>query len=503
MAYLLNDLCRCAQFDKHVVDGVVCEALIECPNNYNILSKCAELLYLSGKPGLALKVIERIGGRLLDARPVMMMAEILDSMNDHEAALTQYWQAVSIDPFAFKAFIRIAEIELKFGDRESALTIVNKLIAMQHHTPDFHARLAQILWQNGNAAGSVAQFEKAYLGGVRDESFLTAYIEILTGETLYEKVLELPVFGESGSKLNDYNLRLRGHARLALTTDRESVLLSAKEREQTERWLHPNIVVKKLQEAIDNRNPFSLVRFGDGEARFLIWAAKHYGKDIPPDEFLTVGEVPWRNWFNANIADLGDDEIKMLDESLRYTMRRSDILGVSSYDRLRIDTGHYGYLSLQEYIIGEEICDCNNFLFDALANFELEKANPPLRSLLKGLDFLGIISPHTDIETRIRTAFAPKEVVSFVIPGEARLHSQQNLKDNHRHYPEVFQSIMENITVPHKGAVFLVGAGLLGKIYCTRIKDLGGIAIDVGSLVDGWVGIDTRPGFTSNMAPLN
>lgn len=53
---------------------------------------------------------------------------------------------------------------------------------------------------------------------------------------------------------------------------------------------------------------------------------------------------------------------------------------------------------------------------------------------------------------------------------------------------------MAELEVPKRGAVFLVAAGLLGKVYCHRIHRLGGIAIDVGSVVDAWMGFGTRPG---------
>jgi hypothetical protein len=51
---------------------------------------------------------------------------------------------------------------------------------------------------------------------------------------------------------------------------------------------------------------------------------------------------------------------------------------------------------------------------------------------------------------------------------------------------------MAEISVPFPGACYLIGAGLLGKIYADRIRQLGGIAIDIGALVDGWVGINSR-----------
>lgn len=45
------------------------------------------------------------------------------------------------------------------------------------------------------------------------------------------------------------------------------------------------------------------------------------------------------------------------------------------------------------------------------------------------------------------------------------------------------------MTVPFPGALFLVGAGVFGKIYCHWIKARDGIAIDIGGQFDAWAGI--------------
>ncbi|HVT35380.1 MAG TPA: hypothetical protein VHE37_07350 [Nevskiaceae bacterium] len=58
-------------------------------------------------------------------------------------------------------------------------------------------------------------------------------------------------------------------------------------------------------------------------------------------------------------------------------------------------------------------------------------------------------------------------------------------------YPTVFQRIFADIEFD-RGEVFLVGAGMLGKLLCARIRDLGGIAMDVGSIMDHWAGFATR-----------
>jgi hypothetical protein len=51
---------------------------------------------------------------------------------------------------------------------------------------------------------------------------------------------------------------------------------------------------------------------------------------------------------------------------------------------------------------------------------------------------------------------------------------------------------METLHVAWPGQAFLIGAGVLGKVYCHRVKELGGVAIDVGSLIDAWAGVESR-----------
>ena len=50
----------------------------------------------------------------------------------------------------------------------------------------------------------------------------------------------------------------------------------------------------------------------------------------------------------------------------------------------------------------------------------------------------------------------------------------------------------EQILVKRKEDIFLVGAGVLGKIYCQWVKEQGGIAIDLGAMFDAWSGGKSR-----------
>jgi UDP-N-acetyl-D-mannosaminuronic acid transferase (WecB/TagA/CpsF family) len=44
----------------------------------------------------------------------------------------------------------------------------------------------------------------------------------------------------------------------------------------------------------------------------------------------------------------------------------------------------------------------------------------------------------------------------------------------------------------HPGSLLFVGAGIFGKIYCNWWRDRGGVAMDVGGVMDIWSGKITR-----------
>lgn len=61
------------------------------------------------------------------------------------------------------------------------------------------------------------------------------------------------------------------------------------------------------------------------------------------------------------------------------------------------------------------------------------------------------------------------------------------------HYPDQFIRVerwMDKVSA--EGRVLLVGAGVVGKIYCNWWRDRGGRAMDVGSVMDEWAGRVTR-----------
>lgn len=82
-----------------------------------------------------------------------------------------------------------------------------------------------------------------------------------------------------------------------------------------------------------------------------------------------------------------------------------------------------------------------------------------------------------------------KQVNHFHIAPEVKFTSYEG----EHHYPEQFNRIerwMDKCAV--EGNICLVGAGVIGKIYCNWFRDRGGIAIDVGAVFDLLAGFATR-----------
>jgi hypothetical protein len=116
--------------------------------------------------------------------------------------------------------------------------------------------------------------------------------------------------------------------------------------------------------------------------------------------------------------------------------------------------------------------------------------------LLSRVDSIGLVHCSRTLPVKIRDMFGI-EVESLLVPEKAihMTHFEKLtalLVDAH-HYPRAFRAVSRQLERPLDGKLFFVGAGLVGKKYLEIIKRNGGVAIDVGALLDAWDGRPTRP----------
>jgi hypothetical protein len=383
-----------------------------------------------------------------------------------------------------------AALEQQAGDPVAASAIAEAAMAFRvWNDPDLIVG-GRALRATGRPDLALRPFLLAFRRGYREPAFLDELSalrqadEVLLAQPFVEAIAGGPTLGEAIAAL-------AAHARLAEAQDRDALVAAASAREASPAYLATLQLHEALRAGIAARRPLSLIRLGDGEGRFLLGRRADLQGPLRPDEAQAIAHLMWSVWFGS---DIGAAEAR-LDEILRAfeaAVGGADLLGLPCAERLAIDDVNFGYLAMVERFVASLPARADCRIVDSLCNVELDRADPFLADLLRGLDFLGVIGPHPDLAARLQARLGIGTVVSYDIPGEGRLGRPREAGDRGRHFPETYDRLMAELTVPHPGAVFLVAGGLLGKIYCARIRDLGGIALDIGAVADAWMGYNTR-----------
>ena len=227
-------------------------------------------------------------------------------------------------------------------------------------------------------------------------------------------------------------------------------------------------VLPTLQRHVAERVPLSLVRLGDGEGRLL---------GFPEIVDKAELDTSLRIWFGR--ADFGLDELAALAVELRAAVRTADVVGLPRPSQ----AGQPEYRAVFDGIERFGLLAHAPLLTDAAIHRYLQ-IGLFYRELLKGLPFCGLVTCR-DLAAAVGRVFRIGHVEQYLVPGEA----QHPGPLPGEHYPARFRELRETLAVPFRGAVFLVGAGALGKIYCRWIKERGGIALDVGSICDAWADV--------------
>ena len=215
------------------------------------------------------------------------------------------------------------------------------------------------------------------------------------------------------------------------------------------------------------RRPMSVIRLGDGEGAIMgyptITSRKHVNRSL-------------RIWLRT--IDVPDPDVRRLADELKLAIRNADILGVPR--QAQIASGMHLWRAV----------------VDALETFDLVRPGTALthtalhrllqhallyRPLLEGADYVGVVSCRRVVHA-LREVFGVAEVQWYGVRGE--LEDTGDVQTPH--FPDGFEELRETLHVPYPGALFLVGAGVFGKIYCHWIKQRGGIAVDIGSIFDSW-----------------
>lgn len=278
--------------------------------------------------------------------------------------------------------------------------------------------------------------------------------------------------------------------------------------------LNANQAFLKIREAVKARTPFSFIRIGDGEGVLLSLSERSWIQDI---EYLS-------SHFGSTEVTFGD--LLRLRDSLRQVLNDANLLGIredilscrlepelvfgSSESLEREVKARFALRHVDRHL---PTAGCRRL---ALTNLALAELNPSPNSsftsawahwdfllsgdlyrLLRTQRVIGLITCHGSVAALIETLF-PLRVVQYQVPD---MFASAEAKIPGAHFPQRFERLRSELHVDRPGMVFLVGAGICGKVYCHWIKERGGIALDMGSVLDTWIGIASRPAVMAHKFP--
>jgi hypothetical protein len=271
-----------------------------------------------------------------------------------------------------------------------------------------------------------------------------------------------------------------------------------------------------IENAVEKGTPFCFVRLGDGEGNLL--------------NFTTPAAVEDLEYFKGHFGNgVTGKEILKIKNNLIQTIEAADLVGVRddvwlAPDRaMALDENDADFLTQFRATFPLRDVECEIDRHAAKRIFRLYKWTRDKWSraklatvaavcsswvcydlavlgfwerLIVASGSIGLIHCSPTLPERIEAELGV-EVESILVPDKsiARAQWADRAPDLARleHYPDQFARAHERLNRPLNGKTFLIGAGLVGKKYLQIIKDNGGIAFDVGALLDAWDGRCTRP----------
>lgn len=245
------------------------------------------------------------------------------------------------------------------------------------------------------------------------------------------------------------------------------------------RKLRPGQVAQILMNSAKLSRPFSLIRIGDGEGKLI---SSNYTE---LDDNLCDSQCQW--WFGRTITKY---EKQALSQLLDDGIANSDLIGIpglqsicndipeGSSSKQKIPANSMGRILLfRRY--GDLL---NRKLLTSACIHQSLNQSGWLIPFLQRFKVKGFIGYSKKLATVLKANYGLESFTFFQIPGESQCHGKYETD----HYPHVFHTVCNEISKISTFGIYLVAGGVLGKYYCSKIKEFGGLAIDIGSVADDW-----------------
>lgn len=235
--------------------------------------------------------------------------------------------------------------------------------------------------------------------------------------------------------------------------------------------LTPREVASMVREYVEAGEPLSVIRLGDGESRLMGWPEFTPAKVLHQSLYY---------WFGR--ADFADEDLTRMAKELRHAIRQADVIGIPQANQIRMSDG---WANVMRYIEHYDLTGDDAQFCDASLHRNLQEQGL-YENIMLGLGCEVYAITCRDVGDALSWRF-DVPIIHVPIPEEGNTGRRPT-----SHWPKRYNELRQYLAHPMKGKLVLIGAGVLGKIYAGWIKKSGGVALDVGSVFDGWAGVTSR-----------
>lgn len=258
--------------------------------------------------------------------------------------------------------------------------------------------------------------------------------------------------------------------------------------QQSGAYLEAGGVANEILTAVGVMRPYSFVRLGDGEGSWLILDNYDEGKYI--SLYRANRKSFLLDWFGSEDL-IYNDLFYDFCYNLNTNFTKHDIIGIPPEARIDQESSFLSIRGIPSSVnvfrfIRERGLKGQKLFCSNSVNLNLAHETSFYSDLFRMDRKFSVISSQSHLVDILKNIGV--KIANFHhVPGDSRnFHLDASLRPICQ-FPEYLSRTESAILQEDlKGTVYLVAAGFVGKKYISTIKDLGGIAIDLGSLADHW-----------------
>lgn len=250
-------------------------------------------------------------------------------------------------------------------------------------------------------------------------------------------------------------------------------------------------VVSRVKQALERREPLSLVRVGNGEGNAISLVEEPASGPIFQGfdfEFVSQNGIAIELAAAVSFSSQVVDAIKSADiQGYRIQRFDEDALIRLCLAKPALSPA-LGILYARVFFY-RQLCDeRTKGIWFTNAWIHLDLINH-LDTLVASARKVVVVTGRHELEGKFADRLGPRLHRFARVPVQG--YVPQSLSDSHFKQFEQMRALVRQDA--HPGTLVLIGAGLFGKVYCQDAKDSGAVAIDMGSAFDLLAGVATRP----------